>query len=211
MGRPREHDDEVAEALVDAAGRLLSAEGAAGLSLRRLAEQVGVSTTAVYSLFGGKAGLVRALHRTGFARLADELATVESDEPVARVRALAHAYRRAALRSPHLYDVMFACPVPEFVPTEEDLQVSLATLYSLREAVEHAVGAGALTGDVDDLTMVLWGVVHGMCSIEVGSGLGEPELADQRFAIAVDATLAGLAPHGGGTRDPTRVSSSCLA
>ena len=193
MGRPREHDEVTAEAMVDAAGRLLSTDGASGLSLRRLADEVGVSTTAVYSLFGGKAGLVRALHRTGFDRLAHHLATVTTDDPIDRVCQLAHAYRRAALTSPHLYDVMFACPVPEFVPTEEDRQASLATLQSLRDAVSAAVDDGAVTGDVDDLTIVLWGVVHGMCSIELAGSPADDERADQRFALAVEATLSGLA------------------
>ena len=193
MARPREHDAATAEALVDAAGKVLSSEGPRALSVRRVAEDVGVSTQAVYSLFGGKAELVRALHRTGFTRLADELESVTTSDPIDRIRELGLAYHRSARANPHLYDVMFACPVPEFEPTEDDTAASLATLEVLRTAVEDAVEASALAGDVDDLTLVLWGVVHGLSSLDLGGALASPTEADRRVALALDAVLAGLA------------------
>ena len=193
MARPREHDETTAEAMVDAAGRLLRAEGVKALSVRRVAEEVDVSTQAVYSLFGGKAGLVRALHRTGFARLAAELGEVTTTDPVARIRDLGLAYHRTARANPHLYDVMFECPVPEFVPTEEDAAASLATLEVLRDAVAAAIEDGALVGDVDDVTMVMWSTVHGVSSLDLAGALGTPEEADRRVRLALDASLDGLA------------------
>lgn len=193
MARPREHDEATADALVDAAGRLLSAEGPRALSVRRVADEVGVSTQAVYSLFGGKAGLVRALHRTGFARLAAELDAVDTADPVGRVRDLGLAYHRTARANPHLYDVMFDCPVPEFVPTDEDAAASLATLEVLRDAVAAAIEAGALVGEVDDVTMVMWATVHGVSSLDLAGALGSSEEADRRVRLALNASLDGLA------------------
>lgn len=192
MARPREHDATTAEAMVDAAGRLLTTEGVGALSVRRVAEEVDVSTQAVYSLFGGKAGLVRALHRTGFARLAAELDAVTTTDPLIRIRDLGLAYHRTARDNPHLYDVMFDCPVPEFVPTEEDAAASLATLEVLRDAVTEAIEAGVVVGDVDDVTMVLWSTVHGVSSLDLAGALGTPTEADRRVALAIDAALAGL-------------------
>jgi AcrR family transcriptional regulator len=193
MARPREHDATTAEAMVDAAGRLLQTEGVKALSVRRVAEEVDVSTQAVYSLFGGKAGLVRALHRTGFARLAAELDAVDTADPVGRVRDLGLAYHRTARANPHLYDVMFDCPVPEFVPTDEDAAASLATLEVLRDAVAAAIEAGALVGEVDDVTMVMWATVHGVSSLDLAGALGSSEEADRRVRLALNASLDGLA------------------
>jgi len=193
MARPREHDATTAEAMVDAAGRLLQTEGVRALSVRRVAEEVDVSTQAVYSLFGGKAGLVRALHRTGFARLAAELDAVDTTDPLPRIRDLGLAYHRTARTNPHLYDVMFDCPVPEFVPTEEDAAASLATLAVLRDAVAAAIEAGALVGDVDDVTMVMWATVHGVSSLDLAGALGSPEEADRRVRLALNAALDGMA------------------
>lgn len=193
MARPRQHDERTADALVDAAGRLLQAEGVRALSVRRVADEVGVSTQAVYSLFENKAGLVRALHRTGFARLAAELAEVTTTDPLGRVVDLGLAYHRTARANPHLYDVMFDCPVPEFEPTEDDLVASLGTLQVLRDAVGGAIEAGAMVGDVDDATMVMWAVVHGVSSLDLADSLGTPAEADRRVRLALEAAVTGLA------------------
>jgi len=61
VGRHRIHDDATAEALLDAAEAVLDAEGVAGLTVRRVAERVGVSTRAVYSTLGSKEGLLQEL------------------------------------------------------------------------------------------------------------------------------------------------------
>ena len=74
MGRPREHDDATAAALLAAAERILDQEGLSALSLRRLAEAAGTTTRAVYSLFGNKDGLIVALSRRAFDLLGDAIA-----------------------------------------------------------------------------------------------------------------------------------------
>ncbi|MDP9356610.1 MAG: TetR/AcrR family transcriptional regulator, partial [Chloroflexota bacterium] len=56
-------------AILDEAILLLVEEGLQGLSLRRIAGAVGCSTTVLYTLFGGKSGIVEALWLEGFARL----------------------------------------------------------------------------------------------------------------------------------------------
>ena len=66
MGRPREHDESTAAALLDAAERAVEVEGLAALSVRGVAHDVGTTTRAVYSLFGSKDGLVVALGARAF-------------------------------------------------------------------------------------------------------------------------------------------------
>src|SRR5437899_9902296 len=56
-------------ALLDAAGELLLTEGADGITTRRLAAMAGTTTQAIYTEFGGKEGIARAMYREGFARL----------------------------------------------------------------------------------------------------------------------------------------------
>ena len=85
MPRPHEYPDDLRDRLVDAAAHLLATEGPAGLSTRRIAGQLGVSTTAIYRLWGSKPQLVRALFVEGFRRLAVHLAEVEAtDDPAGR-------------------------------------------------------------------------------------------------------------------------------
>ena len=66
MGRPREHDEHTAEALLTAAEPIIEARGLGALSLRELAEEAGTTTRVVYSLFGSKEGLLSGLGARAF-------------------------------------------------------------------------------------------------------------------------------------------------
>ncbi|PZT71318.1 hypothetical protein DN402_04935 [Streptomyces sp. SW4] len=76
MGRKRVHDEETARALLDAAERILSAEGLEALTVRRVADEVGTTTRAVYTSLGSKEALVAGLGVRGFALLAARVAAL---------------------------------------------------------------------------------------------------------------------------------------
>lgn len=193
MGRPRIHDEDTRAALLEAAGQLLATDGPSALSLRRLAHEVGASTQAIYTLFGSKDGLVRALHRTGFATLDRHLAAVEpTGAPVDDLGALALAYRAAALAQPHLYGVMFACPFPEFEPSEADQRLALGTLERLRAVIRSHAEQGAFDGcDPDGLTLQLWGLAHGLASLELQGAFAEHPDPERLWRDAFTAIVTG--------------------
>jgi len=175
-----------------AAGRILAGEGAAQLTMRRLAGEVGATTSAIYALFGSKQEVVRAMYREGFEHLTRLEAEVDQADPVARIRALAYAYRRAALDRPHLYQVMFACPVPDFIPDDEDMAIGQGSLFILRDAVADAVAAQAIRGDVDTITVAMWALVHGLASLELNGSLAHQTDPDAVWETSLDASLSGL-------------------
>ena len=133
------------------------------------------------------------MYRAGFEHLAARLGEVSEQDPILRIHALGGAYRRAATERPHLYQVMFACPVPGFVPSADDAALSGSTLMVLQGAVESALAAGAMRGEVEPLTVGLWAVVHGLTSLELVGQLGPPARADIVWDTALGATVAGLA------------------
>jgi AcrR family transcriptional regulator len=190
--RPATYDKDTREALLVAAGRILAGEGAAQLTMRRLAGEVGATTSAIYALFGSKQEVVRAMYREGFEHLTRLEAEVDQADPVARIRALAYAYRRAALDRPHLYQVMFACPVPDFIPDDEDMAIGQGSLFILRDAVADAVAAQAIRGDVDTITVAMWALVHGLASLELNGSLAHQTDPDAVWETSLDASLSGL-------------------
>lgn len=105
MGRPRLHDARTALALLDAAERIAEQDGLTALSVRRVAEEIGTTTRAVYSVFGSKEGLIVALGARAFELLAAKLdATPLTDDPVADLaEAGAGAFRRLAIEHRSLY------------------------------------------------------------------------------------------------------------
>lgn len=107
MGRPREHDERIASALLDAAERVVAEGGLDALAVRSLAKAIGVSTRAVYSLFGSKDGLVIALGTRAFTLLREGLDALPTTEDPAGdlVEAGVVVFRRFALGHPALFTI----------------------------------------------------------------------------------------------------------
>lgn len=199
--RGEAHGDTLRVALLDAAGALLHAEGPQALTTRRLAEAVGTSTQAIYTLFGGKEGIVRAMYREGFDRLEQCLADVPNTaSPPEYLLGLGRAYRAAALKSPHYYDVMFGRPVPEFDATPDDVERSLATQRVLTGGIVRCMESGMLRADADpaEISAFLWAVAHGLVSLELtghlelgeaGGPNGESPVYDRYLMASVAAWL----------------------
>ena len=149
-------------------------EGAAALTLRRLAQTAGTSTMAVYTLFGDKQGLLAAMYREGYRRLGAAMAAAAAgiDDPLEAMVRYGRAYRAAALANPHLYDLMFGRPVPAFAPDEDAKQVADSTFQPLVEGVQRCLDAGVFVGDdAERIAFHLWAVSHGMVSLELAGHL----------------------------------------
>jgi AcrR family transcriptional regulator len=169
----------------------LLTEGADGLTTRRLAAMAGTTTQAIYTQFGGKEGIARAMYREGFARLEARLRAVpETADPFIDLLHHGREYRAAALESPYFYDVMFGSPIPQFQPDDDDLAVSRITHDLLARGVERVIATGALKPDAraDHIAQWLWAVAHGAVSLELHGAI---ELDDETYDEYLALSLAG--------------------
>src|SRR5947209_10070303 len=107
VGRPREHSEETAAALLEAAERAIAAGGIEAVSVRGLAREVGTTTRAVYALFGSKDGLFVALGARAWESLRADLRGLPiTDDPQADlVAAGATVFRQFVLRHPVLFRI----------------------------------------------------------------------------------------------------------
>lgn len=180
--------------LVHAAARMLAEGGPDAVSVRKLAAEVGTSTMAVYTHFGGKPELLRAVTVAGFAHLADVLAEQErTDDPVADLYTGLVLYRRAALDDPNLFAVMFGRPVAETLTDDDERAAALATFVTLVDGVQAAMDAGRFrAGPSDEVALELWAAVHGLCTIELGAGLADADQAQRTLAALIRHLAVGL-------------------
>lgn len=169
--------------VVAAAIKVLRDEGPSGLTVRRLAEVVGVSRQVVYTQFGSLGGLIDVLYREGFAQLRASGTEIDSGlNGIELVVAAALAYRRSALERPELYRVMFERPFREFVPSPESRSVALAAFEPLVEAV---VSSGRESGEARDLALTLWGAIHGLVHLELQGYFAFEPSSEQRIIDVV--------------------------
>ena len=175
------HHGDARNALLKAAGALLEQTGAAGLSLRQVAERAGLSRQAPYNHFADKAALLAELIADGFARLRDSMLTAESDgaTPVERLRRAGLAYITFAQSRPALFRLMFAS---ELVDPASHPQVREAHEASLA-IVGGIVASMAASGDAADLTLAAWALVHGYATLCNEVGLEGPDRREERAAL----------------------------
>jgi AcrR family transcriptional regulator len=196
--RPKVHDDDLRRRILDRAGRIVTEHGPDALSLRTLAADAGTSTSAIYTLFGGRTELFSALFVAAFQGFgASQRAVPATDEPLGDLYALGIAYRTWALSNPQLYRVMFGGVLPPDAVSADDWDRCQGTMEPLQAAVARALGAGVITGSVDLVAHALWATVHGLVSLELTMLSAVPD--DDRLALfraALAAAVRGWAPEG---------------
>jgi AcrR family transcriptional regulator len=199
VGRPREHDVTTRERLLAAAARLSADEGWEAVSVRRVAEQAGTTTRAVYSLFGSKQGLEEALHTAMFERLRELLRQApRTDDPRADLLALRHAYRAWATERPERYAALMRFTGPRAAPrSREGVDLAHAASADLRQAIARCAEAGLLAADdVETLTIRWRAVAHGLAEFENHGVLTEGDEAWRSvFAALIDCSQPGGRAH----------------
>jgi AcrR family transcriptional regulator len=176
--------------VLDTASRLLEAEGPEALTMRRIAGEVGCSTSVLYTMFGGKAGVAEGLWREGFERLRTALERIDDDDPLGRLAALGRAYRENALANRAYYAIMFQRPIPGFQPSAQAYAESLRPLHILVDAAADCIRAGVFRdADPTRIAGVLWAAAHGAVSLELAGYEGAVD-AEARFQELMAAAAA---------------------
>ena len=190
--------DDARRALLDAAARIVAEEGVDALTTRRLATEVGRSTMAVYTWFGSKPNLLRALYREAFERFRDRLlAAPTSDDALADLVALGAAYHHHAVVDPNLYEIMFGRANRYVSPEPDDLALAYGTFELLVDAVRRCVDDGLLRGDAHLGARQIWSAIHGVVSLELAGALGGPEGAVETYQAIGRTLLVGLGADRG--------------
>ena len=173
MNRDANANNGIRPALIEAAARLIATEGAAGLTLRRVAQEVGTSTMAIYTHFGGMPELRRAVRQEGFARLtarAEQLG--ESEDPVADLAGLGIAYYQLAMSNPHLYRAMYM----EQPLDAADAAAGSETHDVLVAAMQRCIDLERFdTDDARELATQFWAVGHGAITLQMAHLLSPEE------------------------------------
>jgi AcrR family transcriptional regulator len=189
------------QGMLDAATRLLTEEGPAAMTVRRVAEAVNCSTTLLYSLFGGKDGLSNELYLEGFARLKEEF-RVASEQASARkedmsglapLRLHARVYHEYARHNPSYYMVMFGDAIAGFVPPVESRKQAWESFEVLIDTFDACMKNGALPpSNTTAAARLLWAAMHGAISLELKGYYLKTERADELYDAAVNAVLLSL-------------------
>ena len=147
-GTPRQRAREQTLQDITRIGReQLAAVGAAALSLRAVARDLGVVSSAVYRYVKSRDELLTLLVVDGYNELGDaaEAAVASAAEPREQFLALGRAVREWALREPARYGLLFGSPVPGYhAPGEQTTTPGTRVIYALVGIFDNAFRVGRL-------------------------------------------------------------------
>lgn len=200
MPRAKQRTPQMRERVLQAAMDMLVSDGVAEFTTRRVAQNAGTSTPAVYELFGDKAGLVREVFFESFRLLRQYLDQVRpSQDPRAELISVIESLRRFVREHSVLADLMFSRPFADFDPGPAERRAGDEVRLFIVAAVRRCVRAGVLDGDEVDIAHVIVAMAQGLAGQETAGWLGtSQESRDRRWDLAVTALLDGLRPASGG-------------
>ena len=164
--RPYHHGD-LRRALIDAASRVLEAEGPSALSLRAVAREAGVSPAAPYHHFKDKTELLEAVAHEGWTLLDQALAAAKAKAPSARdaMNELGVAYVCFARENPALYRVMYDTArdredLPDQMQGDKD-----SAYCKVRDTLIEAGADPREALDIELATTAAWCSAHGLAEM----------------------------------------------
>jgi AcrR family transcriptional regulator len=170
----------------------LALHGAAALSLRAVARDLGVVSSAVYRYVESREELLTLLLIDAYGELGDEVDAAVDAVPegdfAGRFTALGAAVRNWALREPARYALLFGSPVPGYqAPAERTTGPGTRVVYALMAILDGAYRAGRLTAEGHPAAVVPPvlgpGLAADLAGIRTELGLAVPEALLARGAL----------------------------
>ncbi|OYU35944.1 TetR/AcrR family transcriptional regulator [Novosphingobium sp. PASSN1] len=198
-GKKPYHKEDLRGDLLKAGRAYVEANGHLGLSMRTLAQQVGVSPGAPYHHFPDRRAFLLALAGEGFREmlaLSQAVADTEAD-PAAKLRALGTVFIRFAEENPHLVDLMYESELTSPALDTELLAFQQIGHEALRAEIVRAM-PGLVEEAADVRTLTFWSAIYGFASMRrkgvIRSGPSTPATVDLAEAIVERVIVAVLAP-----------------
>ena len=190
---------EITAEILDAARGYLATDGAPALSLRAIARDLGMASSALYRYFKSRDELltrliIDAYDALGAAAEARE-ANIEPNDLAGRFTATCSAVRDWALAHPNEYALIYGSPVAGYRAPEATIGPASRVPLAFAAILEDAVASASVPADMLVRAVIAWTQLFGMISFELfGQFVGSFEPADAFFdhAVAQLAAFIGL-------------------
>ena len=169
---------DIRKQILDASVRLFVEEGFEHVTIRKIADIIEYSPTTIYHHFKDKNEILFNLHELGFAKFMEmNLNLADIANPLLRLHKMGENYIEFGLTHPEFYDFLFIQKAPmEALEQMEncDWDRGDAALNGLKELIASCMEHGYVKkGNVEAVSMAIWGMVHGLVSLAIRDRLGK--------------------------------------
>lgn len=220
MGKRQETRDRIERDIVELGRRHLATDGAAGISLRAIARDLGMVSSAVYRYVASRDDLLTLLLVDAYTDLADAVDRARNDATGTwrdQLLAMARAARAWAAADPAGWALMYGSPVPGYhAPADRTVGPGTRVVGALFGVLAAGIAAGevpdagtatsrATSADFDGLRtefdfaggdaavtkgFLLWAALVGAISLEVFGQYGADTLSDPGDVFQAQIRLA---------------------
>ncbi|MBM7784625.1 TetR/AcrR family transcriptional regulator [Tenggerimyces flavus] len=169
--------------IVAAAWEVVGENGIGALSLRDVAERVGMRPPSLYEYFDSKNAIYDALFADGQRMLYDALTEDKDLDPLEQMRARTHDFIDFCVQNPARTQLLFVRTIPGFEPSPESYALAVRTLTAVNEAFAD-LGVDDPSA-VDLYTAMISGLVNQQLANEPG-GKRWVVLADEMLDMLLD-------------------------
>lgn len=187
---PRGSGEQLRDEILDATTELLLATGhAKDVSIRSVAQRVGVTPPSIYLHFVDKDALLDAVCARYFQQLDEQMQRAALDQPTTLdvLRAQGLAYVRFATRTPELYRI--ATMSEGTLGSDVDATLASSAFVHMRDSVQTLMDEGIyVSGDPTTAALELWSAAHGVAALLIAKPylpFGEAEAFADRVLTAV--------------------------
>jgi AcrR family transcriptional regulator len=183
--------------LISVAERLFAEQGREAVSMRQLAQALGVSVMTPYRYFKDKDDILAATRASGFDRFAEALETAYDSvaDPVQRARMVGAAYLTFAFENPAAYRLMFDLTQPNEENYPELARAGERARKTMSAYVESLLRAGQLVGDPEIVAHVCWAAIHGLVVLKLADKIAPHISFDRLWQEMSRALNIGLGPQ----------------
>jgi len=201
LERREREKQELRQQILDTARAMFASEGYEAVTMRKIADAIEYSPTAIYLYFKDKDELINELCHADFRALAREFQKIaQVRDPIERLKRTGLSYIEFGLSHPNHYRLMFMTTHP---PPSADMEMDKGNpeedAYAfLKIIVAECVKEGMFREefqDVEAISQLLWAGVHGVVSLQIAKG-GEHWVewrpVRELAATMIDMQLRGL-------------------
>ncbi len=181
--------------ILTAAEQIFVEHGYEGATIRKIADAVGLSSTALYMHFPDKGAILHEICRNAFERLRegqDQIIAADTP-PETRLRGLLEAYIDFGFANPNAYRLIYLTRPDEAQHAQTVAQeVGIELFRAFEIVVEEAEAKGMLRSGAHVTARALWAGVHGVVSLMITKPYFDWPTREQLSKTMLDALFAGL-------------------
>ncbi len=181
--------------ILTAAEQIFVAHGYEGATIRKIADAVGLSSTALYMHFPDKGAILHEICRNAFERLQEgqDQIIAAAMPPETRLRRLLEAYVDFGFANPNAYRLIYLTRPDEAQQAQAAAQeVGIELFRAFEVVVEEAEAEGRLRADAHATARTLWAGVHGVVSLMITKPYFDWPSREALSRTMLDALFTGL-------------------